>query len=125
MSLYNYLADFILFVHFLFILFVLFGALLLFRWRKIVLLHIPAVAWAVWVQFQGGYCPLTPLENHFRNLSGESGYDTGFVEHYIGGLVYPGDIPPMMHIYLGLLVLVLNITIYAIVIRRRRLINKR
>ena len=125
MSIYNYLADFVLFIHFLFIVFVLFGALLLFRWRKMALLHIPAVVWAIWVQFQGGYCPLTPLENYFRLQGGDRGYDRGFVEHYIGSLVYPGDIPPMMHIYLGLFVLVLNVTIYIIVIRKRSLTEKR
>ena len=125
MSLYSYLADVVLIIHFTFIVFVLFGAILLVRWSKLTFLHIPAVVWAVWVQLQGGYCPLTPLENYFRHKGGGSGYDTGFVEHYIGSLVYPGDIPPTVHVYLALFGLVLNVLIYVIVIRKYRLKKKR
>jgi hypothetical protein len=38
-------------------------------------------------------CPLTPLENRFRYLAGQAGYEGGFIEHYIAPRVYPGVTP--------------------------------
>jgi hypothetical protein len=39
---YHLLADLVVFVHFLFVLFALLGALLVIRWPKIMWLHLPA-----------------------------------------------------------------------------------
>jgi hypothetical protein len=41
----NFLADIIVFVHLLFILFVLLGGLLVLKWKWMVYLHIPAAIW--------------------------------------------------------------------------------
>ena len=123
-TVYVYLADLVMLVHLAFIVFVLLGALLIVRWPKVIFLHLPSVVWAMWIQFQGGYCPLTPLENWFRQEGGQDGYDSGFVEHYVGSLIYPGDISLTMHIYLGVFVLVLNMVIYLLVIRKIRLARR-
>jgi hypothetical protein len=112
------LADLIVLLHFAFILFALFGGLLVLRRRGWVWFHLPAAAWAALIEFAGWICPLTPLENRLRAQGGGSGYGTGFVEHYILPLVYPAGLTRQIQIILGLLVLLLNLVIYAIVIRR-------
>ena len=117
---YSFLADVVMLCHFAFILFVIFGSLFCLRWFWVVFLHAPAVLWAVWIQFKGGYCPLTPLENWLRTQNGGYGYEAGFIEHYIGSAIYPGGIPASMHLYLGMMVLIINIAAYTIIIRRKR-----
>lgn len=37
-------------------------------------------------------CPLTPLENHFRELAGEGTYYGGFITHYLGPIIYPAGL---------------------------------
>ena len=36
-------------------------------------------------------CPLTGLEKALRTLAGERAYPGGFVDHYLRGVVYPGQ----------------------------------
>lgn len=77
--LYKIAADLTLVAHFAFIVFILFGGLLVFRWRWAALLHLPTVAYGAAIEFIGWVCPLTPLENDFRQMAGESGYEGGFI----------------------------------------------
>jgi hypothetical protein len=109
---YHLLADLVVVIHLLFVLFVLFGGLLVLCWRFITWIHIPAVFWAALIEFSGWICPLTPLENRLRIRGGSTGYDTGFVEHYIIPLLYPSQLTRKVQIYLGVLILVMNIVIY-------------
>ena len=53
------LADLVILVHVAFIVFVLFGGLLAFRWRWMPWAHLPAVVWGVAVELFGWVCPLT------------------------------------------------------------------
>lgn len=122
---YRLLADLVVIVHALFIVFSVLGALLVVRWTWVAWLHLPAVAWAVIVQVvEGGVCPLTPLENHFRQLGGLSGYGPSFIDHYLTSLIYVDDPPAWLHMSLGIGVLLINLAGYgwavARVIRRRR-----
>ena len=109
---YHLLADLTVVIHLLFVLFVMLGGLLILRWRFFVWIHMPAVFWAMLIEFSGWICPLTPLENHLRIKGGSSGYATGFVEHYITPLLYPSQLTREMQIFLGLLVLIVNLVIY-------------
>jgi len=113
-------ADLILLVHFAFVLFVIFGGLLVWYRRAFAWLHIPMAAWGAIVNIASWQCPLTPLENHYRLLAGQSGYEGGFVEHYIAPLVYPAGLTRDMGLYLGLAVIVWNAAIYGICIYRRQ-----
>ena len=115
---YGLLADLTVLLHAAFILFAVFGGLLAVRWPRIAWLHLPAVAWAAFIEFSGRICPLTPLENHYRELAGESGYTGGFIEHYILPVIYPAGLARNIQLGLGLGVLVVNIVAYGIVIRR-------
>ena len=81
--------DLVVAVHLLFVVFVVIGGLLLLRWPGLIWLHLPAVAWGVFIEFSGGICPLTPLENQLRLEAGQDAYSGGFVEHYRFGTNYP------------------------------------
>ena len=107
------LADFVVVLHFLFVLFVVLGGLLVLRWPRVAWLHIPAAIWGAAIELAGGICPLTPLENSLRRQAGGTGYSGGFVEHYILPVLYPSDLTRSIQIVLGLLVIALNLAIYA------------
>ena len=64
------LADLVVLIHFLFVLFVIFGGLLALRWWKVVYVHLPAALWGAFIELAGGICPLTPLENALRREAG-------------------------------------------------------
>jgi len=116
---YRILAELVLVIHFCFVLFVVLGGLLALRWRRVVWLHLPAFTWGVLVQCFSWACPLTPLENWFRRAGGESGYSGGFVEHYISAILY-ADISREFQMMLGLLLVGVNVLVYAWVLTRRR-----
>ena len=113
-------ADAVLLLHLGFILFVLLGGLLALRWRRAPLLHLPAVAWGVYIELSGGLCPLTPLENRLRIAAGEAGYTGGFIEHYLLALIYPAGLTHEIQYVLAAIVVGVNGLAYAWVWRRRR-----
>lgn len=118
-------ADAVLVLHLGFIVFALLGALLAFRWRWIVALHLPAAAWAMWIECSGGICPLTYLENAWRLRAGQQGYRTSFVEHHLLGVIYPDGLTREVQIVLAAVVLVVNLAVYGLLLhrwRRRRVV---
>ena len=122
---YRFLADLLVALHFAFIVFAIGGGLLVLARRWLALLHLPAAAWAMWTEFSGTICPLTPWEQALRHKAGQAGYRGGFVEHYLIPVVYPAALTPALQVALGMAVLALNAVIYALVWqqwrRRRRL----
>ena len=120
---YRVAADLVLAVHFLFVLFVVLGGLLVLRWPKVAYLHIPAAIWGAAIEFAGWICPLTPLERHLRRLAGETAYSTGFIEHYILPLLYPSALTRNIQLLLGLFVIAVNVAIYVYVYRRRKRVS--
>jgi hypothetical protein len=118
--LYRLLADFVVVVHLLFVVFVVAGGLLVLRWPRVAWVHIPAAVWGTLIEFAGWICPLTPLENRLRRLGGEAGYAGGFVDEYLLAILYPSGLTRTHQVVLGVLVLVLNLAVYAYVRRRQR-----
>ena len=103
---YKILADAIIVVHFLFILFMLLGFLLtiyavLFRekffdWWLFRSLHLLGIFYVASLSILGKYCPLTILENELRLRYGVSAvYSGSFIVHYLEKLVYP-DVNPLV-----------------------------
>jgi hypothetical protein len=119
-NLYSLLADAVIAVHFLFIAFVVAGGLLVMCWPWVAWVHLPAAVWGTFIEFSGGICPLTPLENHLRNLGGGRVYSGGFIEQYLIPLIYPANLTALTQYVLGGLVIAVNLIIYAFVIRKRR-----
>lgn len=109
---YRLAADAVVLLHLGFVVFVVAGGLLVFRWRWVALLHLPAVVWAVLLEFRGWLCPLTPLELSLRASGGQAGYSGGFVEHYILPVLYPAELDSTLQIALGSFVIVINIVLY-------------
>jgi len=92
---YQTLANVVVVIHLGFVIFVVLGAVLTLWRRWIVWLHIPAFLWAVWIEFTGGFCPLTPLENWFRIKAGQGGYEGDFVATYLLPVLYPAGLTRM------------------------------
>jgi hypothetical protein len=86
---YGLAADLVMLVHSAFVLFVVFGIVLVWRWPRLAWLHVPALAWGVLVVVMRWICPLTPLEQHLRDRAGQPGYEGGFINHYLSPLLYP------------------------------------
>ncbi len=116
------LADAVLLFHFLFILFAIFGGFLVLVKKKAALLHVPVVLWSSVVNLASLTCPLTPIENFFRAAAGQSGYQGGFIEHYLSPIVYPAGMPRELELVAGFSIVGWNVVVYAILgwkIRRR------
>ena len=109
---YRLLADATVAFHFAFILFVVLGGLLVPRKPYVAWLHLPAVAWVVWLEVTGAICPLTPLENALRARAGEAGYAGGFIDHYLMPVIYPAGLTPQVQWGLAIALLAINAIVY-------------
>jgi hypothetical protein len=117
---YRALADLVLVVHLAFVFFVVLGGLLVLRWPRVAFLHIPAAIWGVLIEYTGGICPLTPLENSLRQSGGEAGFSGGFIQHYIQPVLYPAALMRDTQVVLGTLALLVNLIVYGLVIARMK-----
>jgi hypothetical protein len=114
--LYRIGADSVLLGHFVFVAFAVFGGVLVY-WSPVwPWLHVPVVVWSAVVNLFSWTCPLTPLEKVLRVRAGQSGYAGGFVEHYVGRLVYPRGMPRQMELTAGVAVIAWNVLVYAVVL---------
>jgi len=118
--LYRLGADAVLLLHLGFIIFVLLGGLLVAWKRGFVVLHLPAVAWGVFVELSGWPCPLTHWENLLRRLAGSAGYEAGFIEHYLLPLIYPAWLSVPVQYLLAAVVVLSNVLIYGGLAWRRQ-----
>jgi hypothetical protein len=114
------LADAVLLLHLAFIVFVMLGGLLVWRWQRLAWLHLPAVLWGIYVEASGRICPLTPLENSLRESGGQSGYSGGFIDHYVTALIYPDGLSRTIQMALAVLVITVNAIVYWRLSRQQR-----
>jgi hypothetical protein len=111
-------ADAVLTFHLAFILFCAFGAILALKWHWIPLLQLPAAAWGFYVELSGRICPLTRIENHFREQAGEATYQGDFIGHYLLATIYPDGLTRETQFMLAAFVFILNVSVYAWLMRR-------
>lgn len=119
------LADAVLVLHGLFIVWAVAGGLAVQRWPRLAWAHLPAVAWAVWIEASGGICPLTPLEIGLRRAAGQAGWQGGFIEQYLTAAIYPQGLTRGLQWLLAGAVLLLNLGLYAWLLRRRHARRRR
>ena len=110
-NVYSALASAVLFLHALFIVWMVFGALLtrsrpILRW-----LHIVSLIWGIVIQLLPCPCPLTLLENWWEQKAGVEPYQAGFLLHYLDKLVYP-DISATTLTVAGVIVCTFNLALY-------------
>ena len=115
----GWLADAVLVAHFAFVIFVSVGGLGVLVRPRWAALHVPCLLYGLGVELVGWTCPLTPLEQQLRLRAGEQGYAGGFVEHYVGGVLYPADWPAV-RLWIGLSLAALNLAIYGYLVFRLR-----
>ena len=114
---YGLWADAIGVVHALFVLFVVGGqALILAGWglawgwtrdRVFRYAHLAAIAYVVFQQWLGRWCPLTIWESELRLKAGQQGYEAGFIAHWLDRLLYysaPGWVFTTVYTAFGLIV---------------------
>jgi len=110
-SLYYGLASFVLVLHALFILWVVFGALLAWSRPALRWLHIASLIWGILTEVLYWPCPLTFAENALEQRAGIQPYQGGFLLHYLDNLIYP-DISPSVFTIATLIVCALNLGFY-------------
>ena len=97
-ELYSFMADAILVTHFAFVVFVVFGFMLILtglsaRWSWVHnptfrIAHLAAVGFVVLQAWLGQLCPLTIWENELRRRAGQLGYTETFVEHWLRDILF-------------------------------------
>lgn len=113
-------ADGLLLLHLAFIVFVVAGGFLTWRWPRLSWAHIPIALYGVAIEFVGWICPLTPWEISLRRHAGQAGYEGGFIEHYILPIVYPTGLTHEVQLVLAAIVVAVNAAAYTLVVRARR-----
>jgi len=112
-------ADAVLVLHLAFILFVMLGATLVVWCPRLAWLHLPALAWGIWIEAAHGICPLTPLENSLRRAAGASGYPGSFIDHYLMPVVYPAGLTPAHQNWIAFGLVAVNVLLYGWALAKR------
>ena len=113
---YEFLASLTLIIHFLFIIFVIFGGLLFFIKAWTLYFHIPAFIYGAYIEFTQTICPLTYLENYLLIKANLATYSTSFIQNYLVPIIYPVNLTKDIQINLAISLIVLNAVIYGIVV---------
>lgn len=114
-TIYLILAELTVIIHMLFVIFVVVGGFFAKRWRWMTVIHLIAVAWAVYAELSPGVaCPLTTLENYFGYLAGLSTYHEGFIMRYLIPIIYQESLTPSVQYILVGFVVVINVVAYRI-----------
>ena len=94
---YALLADLVMFLHFTFLACVVFGGFLALKWPRVIWAHVLLVAWGFSTIAFSIRCPLTDVEDWARARAGEARLTgTGFIDHYIEGVLYPQEYTPLV-----------------------------
>lgn len=117
---YQGLADAVVVLHLLLIIYGLLGGLFALWRRWALVIHLPLAIWVSAIEFTDWVCPLTPLEKWLRESAGALAYSGGFVEHYLIPVIYPPGLTPQVEIALGLIALGANLLVYGYVFYRWR-----
>lgn len=102
---YRVLVPVILVAHFTFLAYVVLGGFPAWRWPRAIWPHLAAIGWAILIVANAVDCPLTWAENWARGHAG-TGYDRGFIDTYVTGVLYPSRYLVQMRLLVALVVLI-------------------
>jgi hypothetical protein len=102
---YRTLVTVILIVHFGYLLYVILGGFLAWRWPRLFWPHLAAAAWGIAVVGIPLECPLTTAENWARERGGLARESRGFIDRYIEGVLYPSRYTVLLQVLVGVLVI--------------------
>ena len=86
---YKLLSDFVILVHLLWILFILFGFLVSLKYVRVSYLHMAGLVFTLVLNLGGWYCPLTYLENYLHGLSEpQRAYGGSFIMDNLQKFIY-------------------------------------
>jgi Protein of Unknown function (DUF2784) len=116
---YRLLARLMIVIHVSYVVFVVFGSLLVVRWRGFLWWHVAAFVWSfLTLSFDLG-CPITPWEKQLWRKGGVEPYDEGFLQHHILRTRFSAEHSRRNHTIVGVSVLVLNAIVYSLIFWRR------
>ncbi|MDO8501372.1 MAG: DUF2784 domain-containing protein [Gemmatimonadaceae bacterium] len=104
-------------VHIGYVLFVVLGSLLVLLWPSLLWVHLAAIAWAGATMIFDLGCALTPWEKRFWRRGGREPYEEGFLQHHVLRTRFDPASSRRNHILLGLFAVLLNVVIYALILR--------
>ncbi len=109
---YKLFADLAVFIHFLWILFLIFGAIWGRRHLAVKVLHLAGLAFAFVLHLFSLVCPLTHVEIYFRALADPRGaYSGSFIIHYLDRLIYIA-VPSIYLLVLTVALCIFNLVVY-------------
>ncbi|ACD65869.1 MAG TPA: DUF2784 domain-containing protein [Sulfurihydrogenibium sp.] len=105
-SIFLFLSELTILIHFLWILFLIFGSFIGIKYKTLKYLHIFGLGFSIFLQIFELQCPLTYLEIWFKQKAGLKGYEGGFIAFYLEKIVYIQIEPAIIFIATLILVLV-------------------
>ncbi len=99
---HRFLADVVMVTHFGYLVYLVVGGFLAWRWPRAMYPHLVAVGWALGIVFVGFPCPLTSIEHWLRHETGEF----GFIDRYLEEIVYPNEFTTVLRLAVAILVVV-------------------
>lgn len=115
---YRLVADAAMVAHFAFLAYLTVGGFLAWRWPRSIWAHVAVAAYGLANVLVGWPCPLTHVEDWGRSRAGEATLPaTGFIDHYLAGVVYPKEHEVVVQVLVAVVVLV---SWTGVILRRRR-----
>lgn len=125
MNIYLVLAELVLAVHLLFILWVIGGIGVVRRHPSLRWVHIGSLLYGIFIEVvPWPPCPLTIVEQRLENRAGIAAYHGSFLFHYLEELVYP-KLPLTLLVSGAVVFCAANLAFYASHSRIKRLLHPR
>jgi hypothetical protein len=115
---YRLLAEATMLVHFGFLVYVIVGGYLAWRWPRAIWPHLLLAGYGGVTIALHLNCPLTYVQDWARRQGGEPGLSHGFVDQYLTGVLYPRSYAVLVEI---LMILAVAVAWGGVVVRRTRL----
>ncbi|NUT53629.1 MAG: DUF2784 domain-containing protein [Saccharothrix sp.] len=98
-------AELVMVVHHGVLIFLVVGGFLAWRWPRVLYFHVAMAAWGLLIVLFPLACPLTWLENELRAAAGQARLETGFIDTYIDGVLYPDSAARLVQVLVAVVVL--------------------